>query len=134
MSQPMEKPTAEFERWWNPTSHNVATGAQTGGHPEARRKCVNVETRQVQYYGISAFIAFNLESYRQEYRKWIRDGMQPHAEKADGTALSQKDAIDCLRYLKTLLAEAPCMEKIPRATKAELDHERKLMSKELHYA
>lgn len=100
-------PTPDFLHWWEPDGYNPQTGAQTGGHPEALRKCVRPETAEVRYYGIESALAFNTRCYREEYLQWFREGQPPRGGDYDGTAAPMANVRECMEEIKAILSYSP---------------------------
>jgi hypothetical protein len=100
------QPSPGFVRWWMPSGHNPTTGAQTGGHPDALRKCVKPWSNEIAYFGLTPELAFACERYRQEYRQWLKDGM-PEREVIDGTAAPLEKQRLCFRQIAAIMGGSP---------------------------
>lgn len=70
-----EAPDA-FCEWWNPTGTQEPSGANIGGHPDAKRVWARKDegrwTRRV--YGMTAAQAWMVDRYREEYQLWLDGG------------------------------------------------------------
>ncbi len=100
---PDNPPTPRFREWWIPNGHNPKSGAQTGGHPDALRKCVNPRG-DVGWFGIKVEEAWLCARYHDEFKQWMRDGMQERFPECDGTAApieKQREVIN--QCLKTIM-------------------------------
>ena len=97
------QPSARFVFWWQPDGFNPVSGAQTGGHPAAYRKCVHRETKEVRHYGMSAVVAFNSQAYRNEYTQWLKGGMPERDNIADGTTATREEVRECMEKCKETL-------------------------------
>lgn len=96
-------PSRLFKEWWEPTGF-AANGASRGGHREARRCWVRLEDGEQRWYGIGAVQAFNTEHFREEFRQWLRDGMNPEWHNWDSTT-APEDRIrqllrDCMKEVQ----------------------------------
>jgi hypothetical protein len=81
-SRKRDLPTDEFCDWWNPSGIDELSGAAIGGHPDAKRIHARKDpgrwTRRT--YGTTANIAWQCETYREEFRRWL-DAGKPEREK-----------------------------------------------------
>lgn len=105
----MQPPSPGFMAWWQPDGFNPSSGAQTGGHREALRKCVRPDTHEVRYYGINVDLAFNTRCYREEYLQWLKDGQPPREDDFDGTAATQDKVRACMANIRSILKDAPLL-------------------------
>lgn len=115
-------PTSGFLGWWEPDGHNPQTGAQTGGHRDALRKCVRPETREIRYYGIEAMLAFNTREYREEYLQWLRDGQPPKADDYDGTAAPMANVRKCMDGIRSILSGSTLLSGAEKEAMEILQH------------
>jgi hypothetical protein len=128
-------PSKDFCRWWEPDGINSVSGAETGGHPEALRKCVQPETGEARWYGINSINAFNCERYRKEFVQWIKDGFPEREFVYDGTAAPRDKTLEELRKIKQILASSDSLvQKIDPATPEELALEKMRMGLEIGQA
>lgn len=96
-------PTQGFRNWWEPDGVNSSTGAETGGHEEAYRKCVQPETRAWRHYGIKTVVAFNIRRFREEYAQWLEDGSPPQLDDYDGTAAPVVAQMSAFKKIKAIM-------------------------------
>ena len=101
-AKPTNPPTLKFREWWMPTGHNARSGAQTGGHPDALRKCVNNDGK-VAYFGIRVEESWACQHYQDEFHQWLKDGQPERFPEVDGTAAPldrQKEIIrQCMKTI-----------------------------------
>ncbi len=99
---PTNPPGPKFRNWWIPNGYNSKSGAQTGGHPDALRLCVNPRGDK-KHFGIKVEEAWLCARYHDEFNQWMRDGMQERYPECDGTAAPierQREVInECLRVM-----------------------------------
>jgi hypothetical protein len=95
-----------FIKWWQPTGFDSHTGSEIGGHPDARRLCVNLEKRKC-YFGITAETAWTCQCYRDEFKQWLKDGAPEREEVVTGNPLSREKAKMLRSELERLLGNYP---------------------------
>jgi len=96
-------PSQGFLRWWKPDGINHDSGAETGGHQDAYRKCANPETRAWGYYGIKAGVAYNMSEYYNEYLRWLECGSPPRTNDCDGTAAPIAEQKNIWKKIRNIL-------------------------------
>lgn len=69
-------PSMRFRAWWEPSERDSISGADVGGHPEARRQWSQKHPDGYvhNWYGTGAEAAYNCAPYREEYEAWILAG------------------------------------------------------------
>lgn len=88
-------PNSLFKAWWEPQGFST-NGASFGGHREAFRCWVRLEDKERRWYGIKTEQAWNTEYYRDEFRQWVQDGMNPEHHNWDSTTASQQKVRDAI--------------------------------------
>ncbi len=68
-----------------PSGYNPKTGAQTGGHPDALRLCVNPRGDK-GHFGVRVEEAWMCIRYREEFIRWLENGSPERSPIVDGTA------------------------------------------------
>lgn len=96
-------PSEGFTKWWKPDGVNPDSGAETGGHEEAWRKCVQPETHAWKHYGIDVVAAFNIRRFREEYAQWLADGSPPRLNDYDGTAAPIGAQLSAFKKIKAIM-------------------------------
>jgi hypothetical protein len=96
-----------FVRWWQPTGFDSRTGSEIGGHPDARRLCVSSQTKEKRYFGIRVETAWGCQSYRDEFKEWLKDGAPEREEVVTGNPLSRAQARVLRSELERLLGNYP---------------------------
>jgi hypothetical protein len=69
-------PSPAFVGWWQPDSRDPVSGADVGGHREARRRWARKDPGKYvhQWYGLTAESAYNTSKYREEFDAWVAAG------------------------------------------------------------
>ncbi len=102
----MEEPPTEFVMWWSPDGTDQESGADVGGHPDARRIWARKDpgrwTRRT--YGTTARIAWNAQMYRSEYLRWIEAG-RPEREEFISLAASTERQKQFWHDLKPVISK-----------------------------
>lgn len=103
---PADSPPDEFCAWWNPTGTQQPSGADVGGHPDARRVWARKDpgrwTRRT--YGLNAITAWQCQCYRSEFNAWI-GADRPEGEPFVSLAATLERQGEMWREMKSTLAK-----------------------------
>ena len=111
----------DFCEWWNPSGTEEPSGANIGGHPDAKRvwarKDVGKWERRI--YGITAANAWLVLRYQQEYHAWKDAGRPESKEPFVSLASPVQNQREFWRGLAAKLKEAA--KPVPKAKQRDYD-------------
>jgi hypothetical protein len=87
--QPQRQAPDDFCEWWNPSGREKDSGADIGGHPDAKRVWARKDSGRWTHrtYGITAAGAWQVDSCRKEYWAWV-DANRPKSVKGPFVSLA----------------------------------------------
>jgi hypothetical protein len=99
-------PPDDFENWWLPHDRDKESGADIGGHIDAKRQWSRKEPGRYVHatYGVSAADAWNSAVYAGEYQEWVDAGRPEKAEPFVSMASSIADQMEFWKGLREGLA------------------------------
>lgn len=116
-------PPPGFVGWWQPGDRDKESGADIGGHPEARRQWARKESWGYSHrtYGTDVETAFNSSRYKAEYEAWVLAGSPEHPEPFESLACTPAEQRVLIGKLKALVAKIgrPMPEPDPGALSME---------------
>lgn len=111
-------PMSDFKKWWEPSGY-APNGASVGGHPIAWRCWVKLETGERRWYGTKTEVAWNDEHWREEFRQWVKDGMDDRHHNWSSTTAPHDRMVAVLRECRETLNKGTIMQPVPKVPRTD---------------